>query len=98
MDDLKLYEQVLLLSLHEEKGTAHAAYYGLAIGGAILAELALLDRIRLDPAKREALVPIVDGPGTGDKVLDGYLPGIAAGKRRRSHRVWVDAFSGIPAC
>src|SRR5688572_9733560 len=96
MDDLKLYEQVLLLSLHEEKGTAHAAYYGLAIGGAILAELALLDRIRLEPAKRESLVTIVDGPRTGDRVLDGCVTRIAASKRRRSPQVWIDAFSVIP--
>jgi Golgi phosphoprotein 3 len=96
MEDLKLYEQVLLLSLHDEKGTAHAAYYGLAIGGAILAELALLDRIRLEPGKRESLVTIMDGPSTGDRLLDKFVKRIAASKRRLSPQMWIDNFSVIP--
>ena len=39
--ELRLHEEVLLLALKDDKGTPYAAQYGLALGGAVLAELLL---------------------------------------------------------
>ena len=92
--DLSLYEQMLLLSLHDDRGTVHG-YYTSAIGGALLAELVLSNRVRLEPGKRHSLVTLVDGSRTGDSLLDECINMIAGAKRRTSPAGWVGHFSSI---
>ena len=46
---LCLHEEVLLVALHDEKGSVQSqSTCGLAMGGAMLSELLLLGRLRLE--------------------------------------------------
>ncbi|TWT64266.1 GOLPH3/VPS74 family protein [Rubinisphaera italica] len=45
---LHLYEELLLLALHDEKGTLNGGYIEHALAGAVLAELLLEDQIIID--------------------------------------------------
>ena len=61
---LFLYEEVMLLALRDDKGTVSLeSKYQYAIGGAILAELLILERIRLQKPKRKQLIEQDVGEG-----------------------------------
>ena len=62
----------------------------LVLGGALLADLADLDRIELSEphrATKNRTVAVVDPTPTGDPVLDEALQRIISGRARRSHVV-----------
>ena len=62
-NELHLYEEIMLLALRDEDGTvASGAMYSYAVGGAILAELLLKQRLCIEePRKRKKLVTLVMG-------------------------------------
>ena len=94
--DLHLHEQLLLLALRDRKGTVdyRAGHYNLAMGGAILAELALDGYIRIDES-RKAWVEAVRGLGrVRDEVMDEALDQVRGSKRRRAAS-WVQRFGSI---
>ena len=92
---LLLHEQILLLALRDEEGTiAPGTMYQYAIAGAILAELLLLNRIRLDSGKRK-LVEVISPRPVGDPVSDECLKKIRDAKRRASLKTWVTRFASI---
>jgi hypothetical protein len=83
-----LAEDLLLLALDDDEGTASwrrsdAHPYGL--GGALLMDLALLERI--DTAGKEIFVS--DPSPTGDAVLDAALETIRASDKPREAKHWV---------
>ena len=93
-NDLHLHEQVLLLALKDRKGTLEggAGYHHLALGGAILAELALRGCIRIEEGKK-AFVDVVPGAERPrNEELAEALEKVREGKRRRV-AAWVQAFS-----
>ena len=48
-DELHLYEEIMLLALRDEEGTvASGTMYNYAVGGALLAELLLEQRLRIE--------------------------------------------------
>ncbi|MCP5114747.1 MAG: hypothetical protein GY953_28290, partial [bacterium] len=51
---LYLHQELLLMALHDEKGTIDwkASQYAFAVGGALLAELFLAEVIRVAPGKK----------------------------------------------
>lgn len=84
---LNLAEELLLLALEDEKGVVHSAAsssldYGLA--GAVLMELVLADRLRVEGER----VLLDDGSLAGDEVLDGALEDLGASKPRTAEH-WV---------
>ncbi len=94
--DLHLHEQLLLLVLRDRKGTVdyRAGHYNLAMGGAILAELALDGYIRIDDS-RKARVEAVRGLGRlRDEVMDEALDQVRGSRRRRAAS-WVQRFGSI---
>lgn len=91
--ELPLHEEVLLLALRDEEGTTAAgSMYAYALGGAILAELLLRDRVGLEQVKKSTLVVVKTGTQTGDRVLDEALEKIRAAKRRAAAKTWVFRF------
>jgi hypothetical protein len=91
---LNLAEELLLLGMQDEKGTVvlsagTALPYGL--GGALLMELMLEDRLDLADEK----VIVIDPSLTGDDVLDEALANIQQSKRNRKSRYWVERFCGV---
>ena len=94
--DLHLHEQLLLLVLRDRKGTVdyRAGHYNLAMGGAILAELALDGWIRIDEGKK-AWVEAVPGMGrVRDEIMDEALDQVSTSKRRRAES-WVQRFGSL---
>ncbi len=94
--ELSLPEQILLLALRDEKGTIAftANLFAYALGGAILTELALSERIRISE-DRTKLVGLLNATPLGDPVVDDCLQAIATSKRRRSAGTWVSRFAHV---
>lgn len=92
---LYLHEEILLLALRDEKGTvASGAWYHLAIGGAILAELLLTQRMAIEEGKKQ-LVNFVSNKPFGEPVIDECLEKMAAAKRRATLQTWVQRFAQL---
>jgi hypothetical protein len=88
-----LAEDLLLLALDDDKGTVSWArstelQYGL--GGALLMDLALQERI--DSLDKK--IVLVDPSSTGDEVLDGALDTIRASNKLRDAKHWVEELGG----
>ncbi|GIH75228.1 GOLPH3/VPS74 family protein [Planobispora longispora] len=80
-------EEVLLLAYEETEGKqlVTSAYLDSAIGGALLAELALNGRIALDGKK----VVVKDAGPLGNEELDAALTRIAEDAKERRPESWV---------
>lgn len=88
--ELFLHEQLMLLSLKDKEGTIFGGtHYSFAIGGAVLAELLMSERIDLAAGKKKDRVRLLDAKGYGDPILDETLEKLAAAKRPRSMQDWV---------
>ena len=95
-DRLFLHEEIMLLALRDEKGTvASGTMYGYGLGGAILAELLLAERIRVVTPKKTPLVELVSSQRVGDPVIDECLDKIRDAKKRASLQTWVSRFVNI---
>jgi hypothetical protein len=88
-----LAEDLLLLALHDDKGTVswpRSAALRHGLGGALLMDLALQGRI---DALDEKLVLVNPSP-TGDEVLDAALDTIRASTKPRDAKHWVEQLGG----
>ena len=92
---LLLHEELMLLGLHDEKGTIVSGNSRFGIGGAIAAELLLQERIRLDESRRRKLVEVRSIRRIGDPVVDECLKKIRDAKRRASLQTWITRFSSL---
>lgn len=103
--ELWLNEEVLLLALKDDKGTPHSSMYTIAMGGALLAELLLNERLVLEekprkkplkPGKKPAYLVAVDNPKQlADPVLDECLHRVVTSKKARSPQEWVTRFGQL---
>ncbi len=94
-EGLFLHEELTLLALRDDKGTLLSSErYPLAAGGAILAELLLLRRVKVaDPKKK--LLHMTDIRPVGDPVIDECLKKMREAKRRASIKNWVRRFAQV---
>jgi len=86
-DDRLLAEDLLLLAWNPDSGRPHGAMalqLTPAIGGALLLDLALRDRLRI-----EVDVPRASSRPTGDALLDEVTQLLREGRRRRKLKGWV---------
>ena len=91
---LSLPEQILLLALRDEAGTIEmGSMYQYAIGGAVLAELVMRQRVRLETSGKKRLVALNDARPTGKPFLDDCLAQIGESKKQRSAQDWVTRFA-----
>lgn len=95
--DLHLHEQLLLLVLRDRKGTVdyRAGFYNLAMGGAILAELALAEVIRIEESKKAFVeaAPVTGRPR--DEIMAEALDRVRNSKKRRRASAWVSTFGHL---
>jgi hypothetical protein len=92
---LPLYEEILLLALDEDKGTtALGSYFANAMGGAILAELAMNGSITIAEDKKKK-VTILRGGRLDDPILDECLTLITEAKKPKKASDWVMKFAGL---
>ncbi|HSM04156.1 MAG TPA: GPP34 family phosphoprotein [Longimicrobiales bacterium] len=97
--DLRLHHELLLLALHDDKGTlVFGQMVELGLAGAVLAELLLEERVVLKPEGRKGrpLVTVVSRATLGDEVLDAGLRRLTDAKRRADPARTVSRLSGIP--
>lgn len=90
---LNLMEEILLLSLKEEKGTLYfTASTGIdfCLSGAILMELELMKRIRAD----KKVLEVIDRSSTKNPRLDAALKQIDSSKRLHPPHYWVSKLQG----
>jgi hypothetical protein len=88
--DLYLHEEMLLLALHDEKGTLDgASMYTYAIAGAMIAELLVRRRIELVPKGKKRMVSLVDAKPIGEPLLDDAIARMAKAKRAGSLETWI---------
>lgn len=84
-----LAEDLLLFALDDDKGTTDWTGWGelpFALAGALLADLALLQRIEL---REEEKVALLDATPTGDPLLDAALTRIANSEKPHDAEHWV---------
>jgi len=93
---LYIYEEIMLLALSDKKGTVHSgAFYALAIGGAIVAQLLLAGAIVVREEKNKKFIEPAKRVDFGDPLLDECLELIRTAKRRATVKRWVTAFARI---
>ncbi|OGN91950.1 MAG: hypothetical protein A2Y88_01895 [Chloroflexi bacterium RBG_13_48_10] len=93
---LTLYEELLLLTVHEDKGifigsTVDALKPGLV--GAILAELALTGKICLTINRR---LHLADDTPTEDPLLDGVITILKNSDKERKFGFWINTLNPKP--
>jgi len=94
-DDLFLHEQIMLLVLRDEEGTVEfGAEYRHALGGAILAELLLMQRLAADEEGRKSIARVLSEEPTGDDVMDECL-GMVVASKPRPVGDWVGRFANM---
>ncbi len=91
---LFLQEELLLLALRDDEGTISAAMYPYALAGAILAELMLHERIRVEDPHKKMVHVLRDMP-VGDPLLDECLERIVREDRPDSLADWVERFTAV---
>jgi len=94
-NEMKLYEEVMLLALRDEEGTtASGAWYQQAVAGALLAELLLEGHLRATGAGKKRTLEVTGTEATGDPLLDGVVDKIAAARRPATAQTWVGRIAG----
>ncbi|MXY54486.1 MAG: GPP34 family phosphoprotein [Gammaproteobacteria bacterium] len=86
---LRFSEEIMLLLLHDEDGRfARVPDWSVryALGGGVLMDLALEDRIDTDPST----LILLDKTPVGDDLLDPMLADIASAQETRDARYWVE--------
>ena len=94
-DKLFLHQQLLLLAIRDGEGTFHTGMYRYAVGGAMVSELLIQQRIVANDDKKQ-IVAIVDDSSTGDEILDELLGLIAGAKKNRGMQHWVSKAALLP--
>jgi len=91
---LRLYDEIMLLALRDEKGTIETgAWYQQAVGGAVLAELVMEERLKIATDGKKSLVKVRSRHDVGDELLDEWLDLIADDKVRRVEH-WINKIAG----
>ena len=91
-----LFEEIFLLCIHEDKGTVVASKADdlrFALGGALLAELALIRKVGLKDNQR---LEVLDSAPTEDDILTEALETIKATEKERKISYWIDVFTQKP--
>ena len=87
---LHLHEEILLLALHDEKGTFHSSMYSYALAGAVVTELLLEGRLQVVHGRgKRRYLEVASPDPTGDPVLDHALHRVEGSGRREQVSRWV---------
>ncbi|MEM6915059.1 MAG: GPP34 family phosphoprotein [Verrucomicrobiota bacterium] len=87
-DRLHLYEEFMLLALHDDKGTVQIQYIEYAVAGCFLAELLLEGRVSMDGSRRK-IISLVSEEETGDPLLDDCLRMLSEFRKDRPLSHWI---------
>jgi len=94
---LFFYEEIMLLALRDDDGRIEnkASFsYKHLLAGALLADLLMHDRIKVESDKK-LIVKVISATLTGNELLDVALAKITASKKPRGAAHWLSAFQRI---
>ena len=95
-DGLFLHQEIMLLALRDKEGTIETgSMYQYAIGGAIIAELLLSERIVIEKSRRKEFVVLKNSAPFGNPLLDMALDKLKNAKRKAIVQTWVSRFANI---
>jgi len=92
---LTLFEELYLMAIDDEKGVlvpSAKGRLGCGLAGAVLAQLALMDKIKVNENHR---LEISDNEPTGDELMDEFLREVKESKPRKVS-YWVSALNEHP--
>jgi hypothetical protein len=93
--ELRIHEALLLLALRDQKGGfSNAPLLGNGLAGAILIELVLAGRIKIEKKKRWSFVRVVDERLTGEPVMDIWLSQMRAARKEAAVATWLTRIAG----
>ena len=94
---LYLHEEILLLALQDQKGIIdyRAGLHRHVLAGAMIAELLLADRVRMEDSRKK-MVDVIDHSLIDDLVLYQALLQMAEAKRRKSIQAWITKLANTP--
>jgi golgi phosphoprotein 3 len=91
--DLALHEQLLLLALHDEKGTMHTWLFAYAAAAAILVELIDRGKLGVEHVKAQAILNAAETSPTGQALLDDVLRQVANLPRPLPVESWITSIA-----
>lgn len=91
---LHLHEEILLLSLRDQEGTSVSTMYAFALGGALVSELILNERVHVLDDKQHS-IELISGKSMGNELLDDCLGRIHGSKSNYSMTRWVQGFAHL---
>jgi golgi phosphoprotein 3 len=98
-DSLGIHHELLLLALHDRKGThAYGQMVQIGLGGALLTELLLGERVRIvqeGSRRKKSFVEVVDASPTYDSAMDAALEKLKGLKRRGNPRDTVTRIGNV---
>ncbi len=86
--DLFLHHEILLLALHDAKGTSLTGMHTYAMAGAMLSELLLYERIVANDDKKQ-IIAVVNEEPFGQPLLDEFLQMIIDSEKNLGARDWI---------
>lgn len=93
---LGLHEEILLLGLRDKKGTvASSVWMDHALGGAILAELIIGGRVKVEAEGKKRFARVTNSNRMRDAVLGECLEKIRKASRRAQLQTWVSRFAAV---
>jgi hypothetical protein len=96
MNPLRLYEEILLLELDDDKGTTPIdSYLKTEMGGAILAELVMTGAIKIDDDKKKKVHRVPGTKRIEDSILREAHTMVKEAKKPKSAQHWVQKFAGM---
>lgn len=97
---LRLHHELLLLALCDEKGTlAFGRMLNIGLGGALLTELLLAQRVEIveeGTRRKKKFVQVIDGTPFREPVLDAVLAKLRGASRRASPSAVVLGIGNLP--
>ncbi len=94
-NSLMMHEEILLLALHDEKGTSsQGGWFANAMGGALFSELVLRKAIAVSDDKHKK-VSLLDSTLSGEPILDECLAIIRLEKKEKRATHWITNFANL---
>lgn len=95
-DELLLNEAIMLLALKDKEGTIFSGVnYSYAIGGAVLAELMLNQRLSVEEKGKKSYAVVQDPTPLGEPLIDECLNKVVQAKKRQQLATWVSRFARV---
>ena len=92
---LSLHEELMLLTFKDDEGTVAAgAMYQHAIGGALIAELVMAQRVTVQQDSKRHVLRVVDSTPLSDPLIDEWLESMASSTKQRQVSEWVAKIAG----